>query len=68
MGRLKRGNYIFVWYLSDHPPPRVHIYEKGREVAKYNLVNRCLIKGSVGKKLEKLISDLINEGVFDEIL
>jgi len=68
MGRLRRGNYIFVWYLSDHPPPHVHIYEKGREIAKYNLRDLCLIKGTVSKKLERILEELLKEGVFDEIL
>jgi len=67
MGRLRRGNYIFVWYIADHPPPHVHIFEKGKEVAKYNLKDQCLIKGKITKKLEKIIHELMKEGVFDEI-
>lgn len=68
MGRLRRGNYIFVWYIGDHPPPHVHIFKGGREIAKYDLLERAAIKGIISKKLEKLLTELIEEGVFDEIL
>jgi hypothetical protein len=31
VGRLKARGFEFRWYVSDHPPPHVHIFdEKGR--------------------------------------
>ena len=68
MGRLQRGNYIFVWLKADHAPPHVHIYKDGKEVAKYNLRDHCAIKGVVSKRLRKLIDELLEEGVFNEII
>ena len=67
MGRVRRGNYIFVWYKADHGPPHVHIFNQGREIAKYDLNRRQVMKGFVSRRLQKILTELLDEGVFNEI-
>lgn len=41
MGRLKARGFEFRWYVSDHPPPHVHIFdENGREIGRFDLLRR----------------------------
>jgi len=40
MGKVRRGNYIFVTWVGDHPPRHVHIYKDGKLVVKWDLKNR----------------------------
>lgn len=68
MGRLRRKNYLFVWYISDHPPPHVHVYRNGKAIGKFNLIDESPIKGVFSKKLILLIRELKQEGVFNEII
>jgi hypothetical protein len=31
MGRVRRGGYLFLWWVGDHPPRHVHVFDsKGR--------------------------------------
>lgn len=41
MGRRRVRGFEFRWYVNDHPPPHVHIFdEKGREMGRFDLVHR----------------------------
>ncbi len=46
MGRRKARGFEFRWYVSDHPPPHVHIFdEKGREIGRFDLLRRRPMDG-----------------------
>lgn len=27
MGKIRRGGYVFVWWVGDHSPPHVHVFD-----------------------------------------
>ena len=38
MGRIRRGGYVFMWWLGDHSPRHVHVLDKnGRLITRVNL-------------------------------
>jgi hypothetical protein len=68
MGKIRRGNYIFVWFIGDHTPPHVHVYRDGRLLAKWDLLNGLVMEGAVTAKILTLITELRDEGKFNGIL
>lgn len=40
MGENKAGGYIFRTFSNDHLPYHVHIYYKGREIGKFDIVDQ----------------------------
>ena len=28
MGRVRRGGYTFIWWIGDHDPRHVHVFDK----------------------------------------
>jgi hypothetical protein len=32
MGRIRRGGYIFVWWIGDHKPRHVHVFDKDEHI------------------------------------
>jgi len=32
MGRIRRGGYIFEWWIGDHPPRHVHVSGSNGEI------------------------------------
>jgi hypothetical protein len=38
MGRARRGGYIFIWWIGDHPPRHVHVFDNdGKIITRVNL-------------------------------
>lgn len=68
MGKVRRGNYIFIWYIGDHSPPHVHVYRDGRLILKWDLLNEAALFGQSSATIVKLVNELRSEGRFDEIL
>ncbi len=62
MSKIKRGGYIFVSWIGDHPPPHVHVYRNGRLVVKWNFENGVAMKGSPTAKILSIIDELLAEG------
>ena len=62
MGKIKRGNYIFISWIGDHTPKHVHVYRDKQFVMKWNLESNELIEGKMIKKVVKLIEELQEEG------
>lgn len=62
MGKIRRGNYIFIDWIGDHEPRHVHIYKDGKLVAKWDLQNNSVMKGRVSKRLRDIINELVSEG------
>ncbi|MFQ5902774.1 MAG: DUF4160 domain-containing protein [Candidatus Binatia bacterium] len=63
MGKIRRGNYIFITWKGDHSPRHVHIYRNGRLVLKWDLENRKAMKGEPADRVLKLIDELVEEGI-----
>ena len=62
MSKIRRGNYLFVTYIGDHPPRHVHVYEDGKLVVKWDLENGVAMKGKANRRILKLIAELEEEG------
>ena len=64
MGKIRRGGYILEWFIGDHVPRHIHIYD-----SKHKFIGRLDLDRMVGlegwmpdRKLVKLIQDLRGEG------
>lgn len=62
MSKIRRGNFIFVTWLGDHPPRHVHVYRDGKLVVKWDLENSVAMKGRPNSRILRLIADLEHEG------
>ncbi|OGH62871.1 MAG: hypothetical protein A3G34_16720 [Candidatus Lindowbacteria bacterium RIFCSPLOWO2_12_FULL_62_27] len=62
MGKIRRGNCIFVSWVGDHGH-HVHVYRDGKLVLKWDLDENRAIKGRITGKLRKLIDQLRKEGL-----
>jgi hypothetical protein len=63
VGKVRRGNYVFVTWAGDHTPRHVHVYWKGRLVLKWDLENRLPMRGKPTAKILRLIRELDEEGL-----
>ena len=62
MGKVRRGNYVFVFWAGDHDPRHVHVYRDSRLVLKWDLTNSRAMKGKPTAQILRLIRELVNEG------
>jgi len=62
MGKIRRGNYVFVFWIGDHPPRHVHVYRDGRLLLKWDLEHEEPMKGAVSQQILKYINELRGEG------
>lgn len=62
MGKIKRGGYIILWWIGDHPPKHVHLFKDGKELAKITLPDCQVLSGKANSKMFKIIRELIKEG------
>jgi len=62
VGKLRRGGYVFVTWVGDHPPRHVHVYRDGKLVVKWDLDNGRSMKGEAPAKVLTLIRELESEG------
>ena len=63
MGKVRRGNFVFVTWKGDHPPRHVHVYRDGEFVLKWDLDNQLRMKGRATARILKLIKELMTEGL-----
>ena len=63
MGKLRRGNFIFVTRKGDHGPRHVHVYGGRKLVVKWNLDDRVPMKGHAPARVLRLIAELEKEGL-----
>jgi hypothetical protein len=63
MGKIRRGNYVFVTWAGDHSPRHVHVYKKGKLVLKWDLENETPMKGKATRAILELIRELREEGL-----
>jgi len=63
MGKIRRGNFVFVTYVGDHSPRHVHVYRNAKLIVKWDLENSCDMQGNSTRKIRDLISELEAEGL-----
>lgn len=63
MGKIRRGNYVFITWKGDHSPRHVHVYRDGKLAVKWDLEHRQPMKGKINKKVLQLIQALEDEGL-----
>jgi len=63
VGKIRRGNYLFVTWKGDHSPRHVHVYRDGKLVVKWNLDDRVPMKGRPTARVLQLIAQLETEEI-----
>ncbi len=66
MGRIRRGGYIFIWWIGDHTPRHVHVFDNdGKIITRVNLdTMQPMDIAKIDKKIVGLIDELREEGRF----
>jgi hypothetical protein len=66
MGRIRRGGYIFIWWIGDHQPRHVHVFDNGGKIiTRVNLKTmQPMDVRKIDKKIVNLIDALRKEGRF----
>ncbi len=62
MGKIRRGNYVFVFWTGDHSPRHVHVYRNSRLVVKWDLDSDLEMQGKATRQIRRLIAELKAEG------
>ena len=64
MARIRRYGYVVEWFIGDHVPRHVHVYDrKGRLLGRLDVDRLVGIEGwTPDRNLVKLIVELRNEG------
>lgn len=63
MGKIHRGNYIFITWVGDHSPRHVHVYKDRKLVLKWDLESEKAMKGKPTRRVLQLIRELQAEGL-----
>ena len=61
MGKIRRDNFVFVFWEGDHPPRHVHVYRNGKLLVKWDLEHGTAMKGSASPRVLDLIRRLDDE-------
>ena len=61
MGKIRRGNYVFLSWIGDHGH-HVHVFRDDRLVVKWDLDNEKPIEGKASRQIRDLIDELVKEG------
>jgi len=62
MTKVRRGGYVFLAWIGDHPPRHVHVLRNGRIVLKWNLDQWRPMEGMPNRRLLDMIRQLDDEG------
>ncbi len=62
MTRIRRGNYVFITWVGDHPPRHVHVYKDDKLILKWNLDSWKPIRGTISVRILRLLLELVREG------
>jgi hypothetical protein len=63
VGKVRRGDYVFITWAGDHTPRHVHVYRKGRLILKWDLESDLPMKGRASARVLRLIAELRKEGL-----
>ena len=63
MGKIRRGGFMFIWWIGDHSPRHVHVFDKnGKLITRVNLETmQAMDIPKVERKILQLIRQLQNE-------
>jgi len=65
MGRIRRGGYIFEFWIGDHPPRHVHVLKDRKLIARVELDEKLtLMDGKVSQRVCKILRTIMKEGGF----
>ena len=64
MGKIRRGDHIFEWWIGDHPPRHIHVLDKnGRLITRVDLETmQAMDIPKIERKILELIRELQREG------
>ena len=64
MGKVRRSGYVLEWFIGDHAPRHIHVYDaKGRQIGRLDIDRLVGVENWMpDRKLVKLIEDLKREG------
>jgi hypothetical protein len=62
VGKIRRGNHVFIAWVGDHSPRHVHVYRDGKLVLKWNLDANLPMKGKPTARILQIIAELVREG------
>jgi hypothetical protein len=62
VGKVRRGNYVFITWKGDHAPRHVHVYRDGAIVVTWDLERWRAIRGSASSRLRRILRTLVAEG------
>jgi hypothetical protein len=60
--RIRRGGYVFISWIGDHPPRHVHVYRNGLLVMKWDLEEHRVILGAPNPRIVRMRRALEQEG------
>ena len=63
MGKIRRGNYVFIAWKGDHGPRHVHVYKDAKLVVKWDLQANVAMKGQPTARVLALIEQLKKESL-----
>ncbi len=63
MGKIRRGNHVFLTWKGDHGPRHVHVYKNGKMILKWDLENGKAMHGRPTKRVLALVHELQAEGL-----
>ena len=64
MGRIRRGGYVFEWWIGDHPPRHVHVSDSNGNILGRIRLNpiEAVDEWQPSRKVIEIIKDLQREG------
>ncbi len=64
MGRVRRGGYIFDFWIGDHPPRHVHVLKDRKLIAKVELDDDLTVmEGQINRRVREILMELVREGL-----
>ena len=64
MGKIRRGGFLFLWWLGDHAPRHIHVFDgKGEKLGRVAIhTGEPLDNWRPTRKVLQIINELKNEG------
>jgi hypothetical protein len=63
LGRIRRGGYIFDFWVGDHLPRHVHVLRDRKLIAKVELDEQLTVmEGKINRRIRKILKTLVKEG------
>ena len=64
MGRIRRGGFIFDFWVGDHLPRHVHVLKDRRLIAKVELdAELTVMEGKINRRIKTILKALVKEGL-----